>query len=177
MRIHPCCTCLLAATVFCAGSACAAQPDAASTAYAHDASLASALPVSDAVLAQARGGFDLGNGLLASFGISRMVYINGNLVAHVSIDIPDLSHIDSAQASALATLVNGVTLIRNGPGNFVDPASFNKVTGAIAIQNTLNNQQIQALTTIDTTVRNLNQFNSLNLANTLQSALVNSRGQ
>jgi len=134
-------------------------------------------PVSDVRLSDCRGGFDLGGGLVASFGISRAIYINGNLVAHVSIDIPDLSHIDSAQAHALATLVNGVTLVRNGPGNFVDPAAFNRVTGAIAIQNTLNSQQIQALTTLDTTVRNLNQFNSLNLANTLQSALVNSRGQ
>jgi hypothetical protein len=134
-------------------------------------------PVSNVRLSNFRGGFDLGGGLVASFGISRAIYINGNLVAHVSIDIPDLSHIDSAQANALATLVNGVTLVRNGPGNFVDPASFNSATGAIAIQNSLNNQQIQALTTLDTTVRNLNQFSSLNVANTLQSVLVNSRGQ
>lgn len=177
MRIHPCWTCLLVATVFCAGSACAAQPDAASTAYAHNASLASALPVSDAVLAQARGGFDLGNGLLASFGISRMVYINGNLVASASVNIPDLSHIDSTQAAALAALLGDATLIRNGPGNFVDPASFNHAFGAIVIQNTLDNQRIQGITTVNATVRNLAQFNSMNLASGLQQALINSRGQ
>lgn len=135
------------------------------------------MPVSDARLSDFRGGFDLGGGLVASFGITRAIYINGNLVASVSVNIPDLTRIDGAQANALATLVNGATLIRNGPANFIDPASFNRASGAIVIQNSLNSQQIQALTTLDTTVRNLSQFNSLNLANTLQSALVNSRGQ
>lgn len=161
-----------------AGAAQAAQPapTMGSARTTADPLFASA-SVSNARLSDFRGGFDLGGGLVASFGISRAIYINGNLVAQVRIDIPDMSHIDSAQANALATLVNGVTLIRNGPGNFVDPASFNRATGAIVIQNSLNNQQIQALTTLDTTVRNLNQFSSLNVANTLQSALVNSRGQ
>lgn len=135
------------------------------------------MPVSDARLAACRGGFDLGGGLVASFGIDRAIYINGNLVASVSVNIPDLARIDSAQANALAMLANGVTLIHNGPGNFVDPASFNRATGAIVIQNTLDNQQIQALTTLNTTVRNLSQFNSLNVANSLQQALINSRGQ
>lgn len=134
-------------------------------------------PVSDARLAECRGGFDLGGGLVASFGIDRAIYINGNLIASVSVNIPDLARIDSAQANALAMLANGVTLIHNGPGNFVDPASFNRATGAIVIQNTLDNQQIQALTTLNTTVRNLSQFNSLNVANSLQQALINSRGQ
>lgn len=135
------------------------------------------MPVSDARLSDFRGGFDLGGGLVASFGITRAIYINGNLVVSVNVNIPDLTRIDGAQADALATLVNGATLIRNGPASFIDPASFDRATGAIVIQNSLNGQQIQALTTLDTTVRNLSQFNSLNLANTLQSALVNSRGQ
>ena len=56
------------------------------------------------------------------------------------------------------------------------PASFNRATGAIVIQNTLDNQQIQALTTLNTTVRNLNQFTSMNVANSLQQALIRSRG-
>jgi hypothetical protein len=134
------------------------------------------MPVSDGRLATVRGGFDLGGGLVASFGISRAIYINGNLAASVSVDIPDLARMDDTQAKALATLVNGVTLIHNGPGNFVDPASFNRATGAIVIQNTLDNQQIQALTTLDTTVRNLGQFTSMNVANSLQQGLIHSRG-
>jgi hypothetical protein len=156
------------------GSAWAAQAQAAGRAPVPPFE---SMPMDNGDLAGIRGGFDLGNGLVASFGISRAIYINGDLVARVSINIPDVSQIDRKQAAALATLVNGATLIRNGPGNFVDPASFNRMAGAIVIQNTLDNQQIQALTTLDTRVRNLTQFSSLNIANTLQQALVNSRGQ
>lgn len=134
-------------------------------------------PVPDGTLATACGGYDLGGGLLVSFGISRMVYVNGGLASATSITIPDVSHLDSAQASALAGLLGGVTLIRNGPGNFVDPGSFSRLAGAIVIQNSLDNQQIQALTTLDISVKDARLLNALNLGNTLQSALINSRGQ
>lgn len=159
-----------------AGAAPAAPPAAAESMQATSELPFSAMPVSNPRLAEVRGGFDLGGGLVASFGISRAIYINGNLTAQISVDIPDLARIDDTQAKALATLVNGVTLIRNGPGNFVDPASFDRATGAIVIQNTLNNQQIRALTTLDTTVRNLDQFTAMNVANSLQQALIHSRG-
>lgn len=165
----------MAALAF-AGTARAAPSRVAKGAYLAPMPFGS-VPVDNGRLAAIRGGFDLGSGLVASFGISRAIYINGNLVAQVSVNIPDVSQIDRKQAEALATLVDGVTLIRNGPGNFVDPSSFNRAAGAIVIQNTLDNQQIKALTTLDTRVRNLGQFSSLNLANTLQQALVNSRGQ
>lgn len=165
----------LIAAMLLAGVARAAQPDAGLSAPA-SATASLPAPVDDDVLAQIRGGFDLGNGMLASFGISRMVYINGNLVAGARVDIPDLSKIDSAQASQLAALIGSVTLIRNGPGNFIDPAAFSQAAGAIVIQNTLNNQQIQALTTLDLAVRNLGRFNSMNLADSLQQALIRSRG-
>lgn len=166
----------LASAALFAGAAQAAQPTAVVNMQAASSPPYATVPVSDARLADCRGGFDLGGGLVASFGINRAIYINGSLVANVSVDIPDLARIDDAQAKALATLANGVTLIRNGPGNFVDPASFNRATGAIVIQNTLDNQQIQALTTLNTTVRNLHQFTSMNVANSLQQALVRSRG-
>ena len=161
--------CALAAMACFAGAAQAAPPAASS--------LFGVAPASDSVLSAACGGYDLGNGLLVSFGISRLVYINGGLAASISVSIPDLSHMNAAQANALASLLNGVTLIRNGPGNFVDPVAFNHAAGAIVIQNTLDNQRIQALTTFDAHVKNLGMFNALNLGNTLQSALINSRGQ
>jgi len=165
----------LGGTALFAGAVQAAQPAAVDARTIRSLPFES-MPVSDARLADCRGGFDLGGGLVASFGINRAIYINGDLVADVSVDIPDLARIDDTQAKALAALANGTTLIRNGPGNFVDPASFNRATGAIVIQNTLDNQQIQALTTLNTTVRNLNQFSSMNVANSLQQALIRSRG-
>lgn len=166
----------LASAALFAGAAQAAQPATAGGVQASYGQPFASPPVSDGRLAMVRGGFDLGGGLVASFGIERAIYINGNLTARVSVDIPDLARIDSAQAAALATLANGATLIRNGSGNFVDPASFNRATGAIVIQNTLDSQQIQALTTLNTTVRNLGQFASINVANSLQQALIRSRG-
>jgi len=134
-------------------------------------------PVSDSMLEDARGGFDLGNGLVTSFGISRAVYVNGNLVVSTRVNIPDLSHISSEQANALAAALGTVSVIHNGAGNSVDPGAFDHATGALVIQNTLDNQQIQALTTLTASVRDLGQFNGINLGNSLQSALINSRGQ
>lgn len=179
MRIHPSLLlCVLAASAWVAGTAHAAQPATGEGPSSQPAVTARLVaPVSHVLLSEMRGGFDLGGGLVASFGISRAVYINGNLVANIHVSIPDVAHIDTAQATALATLVHNVTFIRNGPGNFVDPASFNRALGAIVIQNTLDNQQIRAVTSLDTTVRNLTQFNSMNLANSLQQAVVLSRGQ
>lgn len=131
--------------------------------------------VSDARLDAARGGFDLGNGLLASFGISRVIYVNGNLVAQTSVRIPDAGHITSAQAGALAT-ASAARLIQNGPGNQIDPAALSRVGGTV-IQNSLDNQRIKSVTTIDTTVNSLDTFRGLNLQDSLQSALIGSRGQ
>ncbi|WIG56246.1 MAG: hypothetical protein OJF61_002034 [Rhodanobacteraceae bacterium] len=167
--------CALAAIASFAGAAHAAPPASAQPAAA--LALFGVAPASDSELSAACGGYDLGNGLMVSFGISRLVYINGGLAASISVNIPDLSHMDATQANALKSLLNGITLIRNGPGNFTDPAAFNGAIGAIVIQNTLDNQRIQALTTFDARVRNLGMFNALNLGNTLQSALINSRGQ
>lgn len=161
-----------------AGAAQAASPAVARAAAAPPTVQAHWSPaVGDGVLAQVRGGFDLGGGLVAAFGIGRTVYINGALVASVRLSIPDLAQVDAAQASALAALAHGVTLVRNGPGNFVNPASFDHSLGAIVIQNSLDNQHIQALTTLDTTVKDLNLFNAMNLANSLQQAGVVARGQ
>jgi len=168
--------CVLGIAALFAGTVHAAQPVAVRNARTISNLPFASLPVSDGRLDDLRGGFDLGSGLVVAFGINRAIYINGNLVANVSVNIPDLARIDSAQAGALAALANGVTLIRNGPDNFVDPASFSRATGAIVIQNTLDNQQIQALTTLNTTVRNLNQFTLMNVANSLQQGLINSRG-
>lgn len=153
---------------------------AAQSADAHTtpatAPLLAAAPVSDSRLMNIRGGFDLGNGLVASFGISRMVYINGNLVAHTSVNLPDLSHVTGAEANALAAALGRVNIIQNGPDNSVMPGSINAAPGTLVIQNSLNNQQIQALTTINASVKDLNQFNTINLNNNLQSAINNSLG-
>jgi hypothetical protein len=132
--------------------------------------------VSSSHLATVRGGFDAGSGLLVSFGIERAVYVNGNLVTSTSLYIPNIGQMSAAQASALAAMVGTINVIQNGPGDGLDSAAFAQTTAATVVQNTLNNQRIQTLTTIDTTVNTLEMFRSLNLQSTLQSALINSLG-
>ncbi|CAB3757438.1 hypothetical protein [Paraburkholderia humisilvae] len=132
--------------------------------------------ISDERLDKMRGGFDLSSGLKVSFGISRMVVVNGNLVTTMSFNIPDISNINAQQAQQLAS-INAGALIQNGPGNVVQPGALPALSGAV-IQNTLSNQQIQALTTINTTVNSLSMFKNLNIGSTLSGALINSvRGQ
>jgi hypothetical protein len=117
-----------------------------------------------------RGGFDGGSGLVVSFGITREAFVNGNLVTSTSFNIPNIAQMTPQQAQMLAN-ANAGALIQNGLNNTVQPGGLPGVTGAV-IQNTLSNQQIQALTTINTTVNSLAAFKSLNLGQTLNSALL-----
>ncbi|MGC1550970.1 MAG: hypothetical protein WA777_20795 [Rhodanobacter sp.] len=173
-------------------------------------------PVSNAKLDGVRGGFDLGNGLMASLGIQQVTYINGNLVISNNITIPNVANITSQQATALATVLNTVNVVQNGPGNTFDTSSSGQnmaaVTGqssaattaqsnaasteqstaaaqivaasmgqniaaATVIQNTLNNQAIRSLTTLNISVNTLDALRSMNLQSTLQSAQFLSPGR
>jgi hypothetical protein len=129
------------------------------------------LAISDERLDRMRGGFDLSSGLKVSFGISRMAVVNGSLVTTTSFNIPDIANISAQQAQQLAS-VNAGSLIQNGPGNVVQPGALPSLSGAV-IQNTLNNQNIQALTTINTTVNSLSMFKNSNIDATLGGALTN----
>lgn len=132
--------------------------------------------VSDNHLAAVRGGFDAGSGLLVSFGIERAVYVNGNLVTSTSLNIPDIGQMNVEQASALAAATSTLSVVQNGPGNTFDPAALTQTTAGTVVQNSLNNQNIRTLTTLNTTVNTLDLFKSVNLQSTLQAALVNSLG-
>ncbi|WP_124615203.1 hypothetical protein [Burkholderia sp. Bp9143] len=128
-----------------------------------------ALALSDARLDAMRGGFDMPDGLKVSFGVSRVAFVNGNLVASTSFNIPDVSRITAQQAQALAA-ANAGALLQVGPGNAAQPGALPALTGAV-IQNTLNNQHLQTLTTINTTVNTLSSFKNLNVMSTIGNAL------
>ncbi|MGH8780224.1 hypothetical protein [Paraburkholderia sp.] len=118
-----------------------------------------------------RGGFDLPSGLKVSFGISRVAYVNGNLVTTTSVNIPDVSAITAQQAQALIA-ANAGALVQVGHGNVVQAGALPALTGSV-LQNSLNNQQIQAMTTIDTSVNSLSMFKGMNVMSTLTGALAN----
>ncbi|MBE1159735.1 hypothetical protein [Dyella acidiphila] len=133
------------------------------------------LPVSNERLATVRGGFDLGEGLEASLGIERAVYIDGNLVTYTSVNIPDLAHVTTQQAAALASALSTVN-VQNGPGNSFDPSTMGNATATTVIQNTLNNQTIRNLTTLNVAVNTLNAFRDQAMQQALQAAQVQALG-
>jgi hypothetical protein len=134
------------------------------------------VPVSTEKLDAVRGGFDLGDGLQVSFGIERAVYINGALVTYASVNIPDVAHITTQQAMSLASVLSTVNVVQNGPGNTFNPTSMGQTAAATVIQNTLNNQAIQNLTTLNVAVNTLDALRSQGLQQALQAVQVQALG-
>lgn len=126
--------------------------------------------VSDRRLDSQRGGFDVGGGLLVSFGITRAVYINGDLVTQTSLNFGRVSDLTPAQATQLAQQMAALNLVQVGPGNSVAPEVLANGTGTI-IQNTLNNQHIVNQTVIDARSNAMGMIKNLNIQNTLNDAL------
>ena len=129
-------------------------------------------PVDPARLMQMRGGMQMPSGLSVSFGIERAVYVNGALVANTSLHIADVSRISTEQAQALAALKQGM-VVRIGEGNVLDATG---IGNGLVIQNTLDNQDIQATTKLDVGVDTLGTLQQMNSFDALRSAQVNSLG-
>jgi hypothetical protein len=118
-----------------------------------------------AALDDLRGGFQLPSGLLLSFGIERVAWVNGELVSYLSVNVPDIANITPAQAQELSKIAQ-VQLVQVGPGN-----TFNDFgRGGLVIQNTLDGQHIRAQTTLDVSVNTLGLFQALNAGDALRNA-------
>jgi hypothetical protein len=156
--------CLLLLPLLILGVACA------SSARAQDGNARAAFgpPVAFDRLQDLRGGFELPSGLQASFGFERVVYVNGELVATTRVSIPDIGAITPAQAQSLAG-AKGTTLLQVGQGNRFDGTS---TMGGLVIQNTLDDQDIRVLTTLDAGTNLLGHFQALNAEAALHDALI-----
>jgi hypothetical protein len=159
---------LIAGLAFTAASAHAADA-APETAAASDGE-EEWITVGDATLDGLRGGFDVG-GLMVSFGIERMVRINGTLVATTAFQINDLGRLTPEQAQAVGRQVGQLNLVQNGPGNSVDPRTVALGQPATFIQNTLNDQRIENRTIINATSNGLGLVKDLNAQGALRDAL------
>lgn len=128
--------------------------------------------VGDQKLAQLRGGFDLGSGLFVSFGISRAVYINNQLVTTTSFQMGNLDKLTAVQAVDLARQLNSQMqqVVQNGPGNTVD-ASALTVPLSTYIQNTLSNQTIRTETVIQASTNGAALLRTMNLQATINDAV------
>ncbi|WP_062351056.1 hypothetical protein [Pseudoxanthomonas mexicana] len=129
-------------------------------------------PVDPARLAQMRGGFQMPSGMMLSFGIERVVFLNGELTARIAVQIPDVARITPEQAQALADFNRGL-VVQVGDGNRFDPPS---AAGGLVIQNTLDDQDIRTLTRIDVGVDTLGAYQNLNASGTLTDALIRAPG-
>lgn len=110
--------------------------------------------VDDSELEQSRGGFDLGNGMLVSLGVERLVSINGTVVASTHFSIPDMTQLSAAEAQRASDTM-----------------------AAVLVQNSLNDQAIRTQTTINTTVENLAMLKAINFESSLRDALNSAVGK
>ena len=132
--------------------------------------------VGDQKLSQLRGGFDLGSGLFVSFGISRAVYINNQLVTTTSFQTSGLDKLAQVRIAELTQQLQAQQqVVQNGPGNTVDAGALT-VPLATYIQNTLNNQTIRTETVIQATTNGGALLRLMNLQSTINDAVNRSIG-
>lgn len=134
------------------------------------------IPVGSEVLAQARGGFDLGGGLVMSLGLERSVSINGNIVSSASFSIPDVSRLGSAQAALADAALGTLSLLQNGAGNSFLPGPLTQAGAGTVIQNSLNDQVLRTQTVINTSVNSAELLKNINFQDSLRTALNNAVG-
>ncbi|MFT4175002.1 MAG: hypothetical protein QM639_20695 [Rhodocyclaceae bacterium] len=125
---------------------------------------------SDDMLDSLRGGYALPGGLVVSFGIAREIYVNG-----------ELAHASHTQIDALGNVVantalnDSTTLIQRGIGNMADLSGLAGDAHAIVIQNSLDGQQFNALTTIDVRVNSLQLMRDQMMQHAIGDALDTAR--
>ncbi len=154
----------------------------------------------DLRLAEARGTFTLGNGFQASFGITRTVAVNGEIVAIQGLVLRDLDRAFRGGAPSVERVGNAISVLQLGPNNAVGTTATNAATpaaqplpaavGGLAllslstpaaantaglftgIQNTLDNVQIQTRTRIDASVASLDLLRAQYRAGALRDAMI-----
>jgi hypothetical protein len=128
-------------------------------------------------LDQVRGGFEMeGSGLKFSIGIERAVFINGNLVATNVLNLKGLQSTagGASAASALPAASSGALVVQNGAtGNYV-ASQVSQNPAATVVQNSLSNQTIQTVTTINASVNSMQAMRAMSVQNAIQYGIVSS---
>ena len=133
------------------------------------------MAVSDRKLGTLRGGFVLGGGLVASFAITRAVYINDQLVTQTTLNFGRVTDLTPAQSAELSRQLGSVSVVQNGPRNAVDSSQGGAAAGLI-IQNSLNNQQIRQQTVIDASSNSMGMIKNLNMQSTIADGVARAAG-
>ena len=111
-------------------------------------------------LAALRGGFATVEGLQLALGIEQLASINGQLVARTDLAL--------ATGQSVRT---GLTLVQQGSGNLMQPGLSADTTGALVLQNSLNDQRIDAQTIITASVNSGALMETINFQGQLNDAL------
>lgn len=130
-------------------------------------------PVSDRALAAVRGGFEAPDAALQlTVGVQRQVWVDGQAVAASTLQFCGPSCASGDATSALALVQRGGG---NGSGNGSGAAVSGPLSAAasqgLVVQNTLDQQRLQALTTIDVRSNSLQLFQGAALQAALGGAL------
>lgn len=136
----------------------AAAMGASMAAPGDEVALTEAASVSEATLEQVRGGFDIPANLHASLQLQRVVFANGEPIANLAAEVPDIAHMTVAQAESLAQAA-GTLVIQGGPNNAFSLVELGPA--ATVIQNTLNDQHLVAITTLNVEVNSLSAFREM----------------
>ncbi len=126
------------------------------------------VPVGADQLEQTRGGFTTPGGLELSLGIDRLVTINGDVVAHTSVQIADIRAISADEAMKAHEALSATTLVQNGTGNVFSGDS----SAGTFIQNSLNDQVIRSQTVISSTVNSTSLMKDLNFNQSVRDAAI-----
>ncbi|MBR0568954.1 hypothetical protein J5J83_22740 [Azoarcus sp. L1K30] len=132
--------------------------------------LADAPPVTDSTLDSLRGGFETPSGLRVSFGIERLVYINGELNSVTNVTLANLGDIHGKGMPDGTTLA----VIQNGPNNAFVANGLNDAALATVIQNSLDNQKIQAVTTISASVNSVQMLRGVQMNHSIRDTMIQS---
>lgn len=136
-----------------------------------------AVALGSQALDEIRGGFEPpDSNLKFSFGIERAVYVNGQLVASTALNLKDLQGTSGAGVALGVTGnadASGLLVVQNGAGNAFHVQAGPNAFGTV-IQNTLNNQQIQSVTTINAAVNSAQVLRAMSIQSAIQDGLVNS---
>jgi len=134
----------------------------------------SAEAVNEQALDRLRGGFQAPNGLQMSFGIERVVYINGVLTTSTRIGVEGLGAVAGAVTPPPVFNGTGLSLVQNGGGNTFLPGVLSPSAQGTVIQNTLNDQRIQTLTVINANANSLDVLRSWSLQMSIRDAVTGS---
>jgi len=145
----------------------------AGAAFADETSFSEDAAVAEIALDEVRGGFEIPESLRASLALDRSAYVNGERVAHASVRVADIAHMTANEASALADTFTTL-VIQSGPANTFSMPDLGPAS--TVIQNTLNDQHLVALTTLDVAVNTLGTFREFNFQDGVVQAIGASGG-